>query len=206
MKEPGKNERKSSVVTQCRWGVGQKTETSYISGLKQTLFPLKALQHSPFSLTDKERIIGAEIFLGPRFVMAFKIIPANAVAFARFNLGNKITNALGIEVASQTDMNLSLLDEPAKDVLREAVANARKAGRNYVEYKPIRLSLQETRKIYRGKRSARNYFVLLESATDPVFEMFTSVGGFRFQDSPDSGFVIPNDPYDFDHPSLLKIS
>ena len=139
--------------------------------------------------------------------MAFKIIPANAVAFARFNLGNKITNALGIEVASQTDMNLSLLDEPAKDVLREAVANARKAGRNYVEYKdyPAMASGERPEKFYSGKRSARNYFDLyVESATDPVFEMFTSVGGFRFQDSPDGGFVIPNDPYDFDRSKSPK--
>jgi hypothetical protein len=140
--------------------------------------------------------------------MAFKILPANAVAFARFMLGNKITNALGVEVASQTDMNLSLLDENAKDVLRGAVANARKAGRSYVEYKdyPAMASGERPEKFYSGKRSARDLFDLyVESATDPVFEMFSSVGGFVFEDSPDGGFIIPNDPFDFDRSKSPKV-
>lgn len=140
--------------------------------------------------------------------MAFKLLPANAVAFARFMLGNKITNALGVEVASQTDMNLSLLDENAKDVLREAVANARKAGRSYVDYEdyPTMASGERPEKFYSGHRTARDLFDLyVESAQDPVFEMFSSVGGFAFEDSPNGGFVIPNDPFDFDRSKSPKV-
>lgn len=139
--------------------------------------------------------------------MAFKILPANGVAYARFILGNKITEMLGAEYASQVDMNLSLLDDGAKDVLREAVANARKSGRNYVEYKdyPTMASGERPENFYRGKRAERDFWELYtESATDPVLEMFTSVGGFRFQDSPDGGFIIPNDPYDFDRSKSPK--
>jgi hypothetical protein len=139
--------------------------------------------------------------------MAFKLLPANLVAYGRFMLGNKITDMLGVDVASQTDMNLSLLDENAKDVLREAVANARKAGRNYVEYKdyPVMASGERPENFYKGMREKRGDLDLVfESMTDPVLEMFTSVGGFVFEDSPDGGFIIPNDPYDFDRAKSPK--
>ena len=139
--------------------------------------------------------------------MAFKLLPANGVAYARFMLGNKITDMLGEDFASQTDMNLSLLDEGAKDVLRTAVANAREAGRSYVIYQdyPTMASGERPENFYKGKRSERDYWELYtESATDPVLEMFTTVGGFVFEDSADGGFVIPNDPYDFDRSKSPK--
>ena len=140
--------------------------------------------------------------------MAFKLLPLNLVSYARFMLGNKITNALGVEVASQGyDMNLSLLDENARDVLREAVANARKANRNYVIYEdyPVMASGERPEKFYAGMREKRTDLDLIfESMVDPVLEMFTSVGGFIFENSPNGGFIIPNDPYDFDRTKSPK--
>ena len=45
--------------------------------------------------------------------MAFKLLPANGIAYARFLMGNKITKMLGTEVASENDLNLTLLQEDA---------------------------------------------------------------------------------------------
>jgi hypothetical protein len=133
--------------------------------------------------------------------MAFKLLPANGIAYARFLMGNKITKMLGTEVASENDLNLTLLQEDAKDVLRTAVASARSKGRNYVQYDdyPAMKSGERPDQFWKGKRDSRSFWDLyVESATDPVLEMFTSVGGFKFKDLPNGGFEIPNDPYNFD--------
>ena len=139
--------------------------------------------------------------------MAFKLLPQNGIAYARFLMGNKITKMLGAEVASETDLSLNLLQEEAKDVLRAAVESARSKGRDYVEYTdyPAMKSGERPEDFWRGAREERNLWDLyVESATDPVLEMFTSVGGFRFKDLPNGGFDIPNDPYDFDRSKSAK--
>ena len=130
----------------------------------------------------------------------FTPLPINAVAFARYILGNTINDALGIE-AKGSDFDLRYLKEDAKNVLRSAVESARKDGRDYVEYKdyPAMASGERPEQFWKAKRKARDLFGLyLESSTDPVIEMFTSVGGFKFKNRDDGGFEIPNDPYDFD--------
>jgi len=136
----------------------------------------------------------------------FKPLPQNAVAFARYILGNAITNTLGIQVKG-SDIDLGDLGEGAKNVLRSAVESARKDGRNYVEYRdyPTMASGERPEQFWKAKREERDLFDLyVESATDPVLEMFTSVGGFKFKNRDDGGFEIPNDPYDFDKSKSKK--
>lgn len=136
----------------------------------------------------------------------FTPLPINAVAFARYILGNTINDALGIE-ADGSDFDLRYLREEAKNVLRSAVESARKDGRDYVEYKdyPTMASGERPEQFWRANRKARDLFGLyLESSTDPVIEMFTSVGGFKFKNRDDGGFEIPNDPYDFDESKSRK--
>ena len=51
---------------------------------------------------------------------------------------------------------------------------------------------------YRGAREERsNLDLIRESFSDPVFEMFTTLGVFNFKDQPDGGFEILADAYDF---------
>lgn len=135
-----------------------------------------------------------------------KPLPQNAVAFARYILGNAVANTIGIEVKG-SDIDLGDLGEEAKNVLRSAVESARKDGRTYVEYKdyPTMASGERPEQFWKAKREERDLFDLyVESATDPVLEMFTSVGGFKFKNRDDGGFEIPNDPYDFDKSKSKK--
>jgi hypothetical protein len=141
----------------------------------------------------------------------FKPLPQNAVAFARYILGNSLSKldpyrmmqrVSGNVVESKgQDIDLGELEERAKDVLRTAVENARKDGRSYVEYRdyPDMASGERPEDFWGYKRKERDFIGLyMESARDPVLEMFTSVGGFKFTDRDNGGFEIPNDPYDFD--------
>jgi len=135
-----------------------------------------------------------------------KLLPQNAVAFARYILGNALTDALGVNIKG-SDIDLGDLGEEAKNVLRTAVENARADKRSYVEYRdyPKMASGERPEDFWKAKRAERDLLDLyVESATDPVLEMFTSVGGFKFKNRPDGGFEIPNDPYDFDKSKSTK--
>ena len=127
------------------------------------------------------------------------LIPENVHQYARFVVGNAITNTLGIPFAAG-DMNVAMLADEKLDVLRTAVENARADNRSYVTYEdyPDMKDGNRPENFYRGQRLQQSDIDLyVKSASDPVFEMFTLVGGFNFKDTPDGGFSI-KDAYNFD--------
>lgn len=128
-----------------------------------------------------------------------EIIPENAYQYARFKLGNKLTNALGLDFTGSA-VRVERFNKDQLDVLRTAVENARKAGRSNVDYKdyPAMANGERPENFYKGERQKQSYLDLyVASATDPVFEMFTLIGGFGFKNNHDGGFSI-NDHYGFD--------
>ena len=126
------------------------------------------------------------------------LLPENAYQYARFRVGNAVTNTLGIPFAAG-DTNIALLADDKLDVLRSAVAKARADGRGFVSYEDYPTMKDGTRpeNFYRGGRLEQSDIDLyVKSATDPVFEMFTLVGAFNFKDTADGGFSI-KDAYNF---------
>tara|TARA_B100001939_G_scaffold265612_1_gene232929 strand:- start:92 stop:2068 length:1977 start_codon:yes stop_codon:yes gene_type:complete len=127
---------------------------------------------------------------------SFTLIPTNAKAFTRFLLGN----FLGLSTEGR-DIDVSTLGEEQQTVLKNAMVNARKDGRDYVTYKdyPKMADGQVVDDFYRQKRSETNIFDLAKASfTDPVFEMFTSLGAFNFREMPSGEFEVLPDRYDFD--------
>ena len=127
---------------------------------------------------------------------SFTLIPTNAKAFTRFLLGN----FLGLSTEGR-DIDVSTLGEEQQTVLKNAMMNARKDGRDYVTYKdyPKMADGQVVDDFYRQKRSETNIFDLAKASfTDPVFEMFTSLGAFNFREMPSGEFEVLPDRYDFD--------
>lgn len=127
------------------------------------------------------------------------LIPENVHQYARFVVGNAITNTLGVPFAAG-DMNVAMLADDKLDVLRTAVENARADNRSYVEYQdyPPMKDGNRPENFYRGQRLKQSDIDLyVKSASDPVFEMFTLVGGFNFKDTSGGGFSI-KDAYNFD--------
>ena len=81
------------------------------------------------------------------------------------------------------------------------MANAQKAGRSYVTYRdyPTMADGQSVNDFYRQKRQDANIVDLAKASfTDPVFEMFTSLGAFNFKPTEEGKFEILPDRYDFD--------
>ena len=127
---------------------------------------------------------------------AVTLIPTNAKAFGKFLLGN----VLGLQ-ADGADIDVGTLGQAQQTVLKNAMLNARKAGRTYVTYKdyPTMADGQSVNDFYRQKRADTNVYDLAKASfTDPVFEMFTSLGAFNFKETPDGQFEILPDRYDFD--------
>lgn len=133
------------------------------------------------------------------------LLPENAYQYARFRVGNAVTNTLGIPFAAG-DTNIALLADDKLDVLRSAVAKARADGRSFVSYEDYPTMKDGTRpeNFYKGERLDQDYLDLYTtSATDPVFEMFTLVGAFNFKDTADGGFSI-KDAYNFNKAKSLE--
>lgn len=132
------------------------------------------------------------------------MLPANAVQYARFQLGNSLTNMFGFQYDASS-VRTERMSDSMLDVLRAAVENARKDGRQYVNYSDYPAMKDGTRpeNFYKGDRLDQSSLDLyLKSATDPVFETFTLVGGFNFKDNFDGGFSI-DDHYGFDRNKSL---
>ena len=133
------------------------------------------------------------------------LLPENAYQYARFLVGNKITNMFGVSVDGFS-VRTERFSEDQLGVLRSAVENARADGRSYVEYRDYPAMKDGTRpeNFYSGKRQEQSDLDLyVKSATDPVFEMFTLVGGFTFKDNEDGGFAI-DDHYGFDKSKSIE--
>lgn len=122
-------------------------------------------------------------------------IPENAQAFLSFLVGNK----LGVR-GSGKDIDVGGFGDEQKEVLRQAIANARKAGRTSVQYEdyPTMQDGQIVADFYKKQREDTNYFQLAKASfQDPVFEMFTTLGAFNFKDAGDGRSEILPDRYDF---------
>jgi len=123
------------------------------------------------------------------------LIPENAQAFLSFLVGNK----LGVR-GSGKDIDVGGFGDAQKEVLRQAIANARKAGRTSVQYEdyPTMLDGQVVADFYKKQREDTNYFQLAKASfQDPVFEMFTTLGAFNFKDLGEGRSEILPDRYDF---------
>ena len=124
------------------------------------------------------------------------LLPQNIMAYAKYVAGNK----LGLE-GSGKDIDVAKFGTKQKEVLKQAMKNAVKDGRNYIKYSdyPNMKTGERPDKFYKASRSARSLVDLVkESFTDPVFEMFTTTGVFSFKQLPNGKFEIIPDVYDFD--------
>ena len=81
------------------------------------------------------------------------LLPENAYQYARFKVGNAVTNTLGIPFAAG-DTNIALLADDKLDVLRSAVAKAKADGRSFVSYEdyPTMKDGNRPENFYRGGR------------------------------------------------------
>jgi LysM repeat protein len=123
-------------------------------------------------------------------------IPTNARAFGKFLLGN----LLGMEAKGE-DIDVGSLGKKQQEVLKQAMANAEKKGRKYVTYDdyPTMADGQAVNDFYNQKRQDTNFVDLAKASfTDPVFEMFTSLGAFNFTKDSDGNYEVLPDRYDFD--------
>jgi murein DD-endopeptidase MepM/ murein hydrolase activator NlpD len=124
------------------------------------------------------------------------LIPTNAKAFGKFLLGN----VLGLQ-RDGADIDVGSLGQQQQTVLKNAMLNAKKDGRSYVTYKdyPTMADGQAVNDFYKQKRADTNVYDLAKASfTDPVFEMFTSLGAFNFKETPEGQFEVLPDRYDFD--------
>jgi LysM repeat protein len=124
------------------------------------------------------------------------LIPTNAKAFGKFLLGNLLGGS-----SEGSDIDVANLGARQQQVLKDAMTNAQKAGRNYVTYRdyPTMADGQSVNDFYRQKRQDANLVDLAKASfTDPVFEMFTSLGAFNFKPTEEGKFEILPDRYDFD--------
>jgi LysM repeat protein len=124
------------------------------------------------------------------------LIPTNARAFGKFLLGNLLGGS-----SEGSDIDVASLGAPQQKVLKDAMTNAQKAGRSYVTYRdyPTMADGQSVNDFYRQKRQDANIVDLAKASfTDPVFEMFTSLGAFNFKPTEEGKFEILPDRYDFD--------
>jgi LysM repeat protein len=123
------------------------------------------------------------------------LLPENALAFAKFYAGN----SLGLEGAGK-DIDVKNFGTKQQDVLRQAMLNAAKDNRDYITYSdyPDMASGERPDEFYRAKRKDRSLTdIVKESLLDPVFEMFTTTGVFKFETLKDGKFNIIPDQYDF---------
>ena len=123
------------------------------------------------------------------------LLPENALAFAKFYAGN----ALGLE-GSGTDIDVKNFGTKQQEVLRQAIINAIKNNRDHITYSdyPDMLSGERPDEFYKAKREDRSLTdIVKESLLDPVFEMFTTTGVFKFEVLKDGKFNIIPDKYDF---------
>jgi LysM repeat protein len=122
-------------------------------------------------------------------------IPTNARAFGKFLLGN----LLGLE-SKGGDIDVGSLGKEQQEVLKQAMANAEKKGRKYVTYDdyPTMADGQAVNDFYNQKRQDTNLVDLAKASfTDPVFEMFTSLGAFNFTKDSGGNYEVLPDRYDF---------
>jgi len=127
-------------------------------------------------------------------------IPENISAFGKFIAGNVLGALTGREDIQGADIDIAKFGGPQQDVLRAAMQNATKAGRNHTIYAdyPKMKNGERPANFYKGKREDRSLIDLaIASFRDPVFEMFTTLGVFEFEALPDGEFRISDDPYDF---------
>jgi LysM repeat protein len=123
-------------------------------------------------------------------------IPTNARAFGKFLLGN----IFGSESRGE-DIDVGSLGEEQQKVLKQAMINAEKKGRAYVTYDdyPTMADGQAVNDFYNQKRKDTDLIDLAKASfTDPVFEMFTSLGAFNFTKDSKGNFEVLPDKYDFD--------
>lgn len=122
-------------------------------------------------------------------------IPKNALAFGKFLAGN----IFGLEQKGD-DIDVSTFGEEQKKVLKTAMRNAARKGRTYITYSdyPKMKSGENVNDFYNKKRKDKGLFDLARASfTDPVFEMFTTLGVFSFDKKGDKYVILP-DKYDFD--------
>lgn len=122
-------------------------------------------------------------------------IPENARAFGKFLAGNIFESE-----QKGADIDVSTFGEEQKKVLRTAMSNASRDGRNYITYSdyPKMKSGENVNAFYNKKREDKGLFDLARASfTDPVFEMFTTLGVFSFDKRGDNYAILP-DKYDFD--------
>lgn len=122
-------------------------------------------------------------------------IPENAKAFGRFLAGN----IFGSEKKGD-DIDVASFGEDQKKVLKTAMRNASRDGRSYITYSdyPEMKGGENVNDFYQKKREDNGLFDLARASfTDPVFEMFTTLGVFSFDKKGDNYTILP-DKYDFD--------
>lgn len=131
-----------------------------------------------------------------KLVAGVNVIPENALLYTRYMLGNK----LGLDMQSP-DVRVEKFGTEQQDVLRTAIENAIKAGRTSVKYSdfPDMKSGERPERFYKAQRENQSLVDLaVTSLTDPVFEMFTTIGVFNFKDLGEGKYEILPDKYDFD--------
>jgi len=150
------------------------------------------------SLLEKEDFLLAT---GPNPEILKKLVPENILAFAKYKLGNMFKSGKG------QDIDVANFGTEQKEVLKTAMKNAVEDGRNYIKYSdyPNMANGKKVIEFYKGARADRNIIDLLkESFTDPVFEMFTTTGVFKFEQLNNGKFKIIDDLYDFDKSKSRK--
>jgi len=126
---------------------------------------------------------------------SFSTVPENAKAYGKFLLGT----VLGVG-GEDPDIDVAGFGEEQKKVLKTAMENASKAGRSYIKYTdyPKMKGGETVNNFYRQKRESNGLYELAKASfTDPVFEMFTTVGVFSFNKEGERYTILP-DKYDFD--------
>ena len=116
--------------------------------------------------------------------------------FGKFQMGN----ILGGDPKGD-DIDVGTLGQKQQQVLKQAMVNAEKEGRQYVTYDdyPAMADGQSVRDFYDQKRSDADLVNLARASfSDPVFEMFTSLGAFNFSKDDAGNFEVLPDRYDFD--------
>ena len=129
------------------------------------------------------------------------ILPQNILTFAKYKIGNTIFKGKG------KDIDVASFGKEQKDVLKTAMQNAVKEGRTFIKYSdyPNMANGKKVEDFYKGARAERDILdLVVESFTDPVFEMFTTTGVFNFEPLENNKFRIKPDKYDFDKSKSTK--
>lgn len=126
------------------------------------------------------------------------MLPANALAYARYLVGNVVADKLNFRI-QDSGMNVADLSPPVRSAINQAIETAKKNGRSYVLYQdyPDLADGAKINQFVSGIRDDGGMVDLISrSFTDPVFEASTLLGRFNFTTNENGTHTI-EDVYNF---------